>query len=355
MKAESSIIPLFSESDLVQVKPSGSPWINDPEDPATVPVPLQVVIVKVDGPYTERDRKLWTFLLHAAWDELGDKLMHELSVADINGVFRDLGGDHNSAWIWDSARRLAKTTVEWEQTLGDERVLGVSSIFGAMLSKQSRQSGRLKFHFPPLLIPIIKQPHRFARLRVHFLIGLSGKYAVTLYELLEGFANRRDGLMECSIEELRRWLKVPEGSYSDWKDFKKWVLDPALKQINDAPGGAGFTVRYTPIRAGRFYERLRFTVTKTKFREQDEHLRKGRIKMAKAIAEGKHTGRPVLFDHMIEKANRLTDHFLDMEVVVQEFWAFWESKGHPPFEKGVEAAFIGFAKHRLRKVKNGRT
>lgn len=353
MKAESSIIPLFSEADLVQVKPSGSPWINDPENPATVPVPLQVVIVKVDGPYTERDRKLWTFLLHAAWDELGEKLMHELSVAEINGVFRELGGDHSSAWIWESARRLAKTTVEWEQTLGDERVLGVSSIFGAMLSKQARQSGRLKFNFPPLLIPIIKQPHRFARLRVHFMIGLSGKYSVTLYELLEGFANRRDGLMECRIDELRRWLKLPEGSYSDWKDFKKWVLDPALEQINAEPLGSGFTVTYEPVRAGRFYDRLRFKITKAKGRSHAEVKLKNRIQVAKAIAEGKGSGRPALLDHTIEKARKATEYHLDMQVVQNEFWAFWESKGRPPFTSGVEAAFIGFAKKKLRQVKYG--
>jgi plasmid replication initiation protein len=33
---------------------------------------------------------------------------------------------------------------------------------------------------------------------------------------------------------------VPEDSYATWKDFRKWVLDPALKQINDDPLGAGF-------------------------------------------------------------------------------------------------------------------
>lgn len=345
--------PLFTEADLRQVVPTGSPWAINTDDPATVPVPLQVVMVKVEGPYTERDRKLWTFLLHAVWDELETKPLHELSVTEINGVFRDLGGDHNSTWIWDSAKRLAKTTVEWEATFGDERVLGVSSIFGAVLSKSSRQTGRLKFHFPTLLIPIIKQPNRFARLRVHFMIGLSGKYAVTLYEVLEGFANRRDGLLNCSIQELRGWLKVPEGKYADWKDFRKWVLDPALEQINGDPLGAGFTVAYEPVRAGRFYDRLRFKITKAKGRTLAEVKLKNRIQVAKAIAEGKGSGRPPLLDHTIEKARRVTEHYLDMQVVQNEFWAFWESKGRPPFTSGVEAAFIGFAKKKLRQVKYG--
>ena len=38
--------------------------------PATVPVPLPVVMVRVEGPFTALDRKLWLLLLHHAWDEL---------------------------------------------------------------------------------------------------------------------------------------------------------------------------------------------------------------------------------------------------------------------------------------------
>lgn len=349
--APSDVLPLFREEDLKQISATGSPWVVDSDDPATVPVPLQVVMVKVDGPYTERDRKLWTFLLHAVWDELGSVPVHDLPVSEINRVFRELGGDHNAAWIWESAKRLAKTTVEWEATVGDERLLGVSSIFGAVLSKPARASGRLNFHFPPLLIPVIKQPHRFARLRVHFMMGLSGKYAVTLYELLEGFANRRDGLFECSLDELRQWLKVPEGKYADWKDLKKRVIAPAVDQINADPLAAGFSVTYEPLRDGRFYTRLRFQLTKSKARAQGDAKIKQRVKIARAVAEGKMTGRPALLPNHVEKAAQATDWKLDMRVLEREFFEHWDATGRPPFIKGIEAAFVGFAKKKLRQLR----
>ena len=70
--------------------PTGDPWVPSPADPATVPVPLPVIIVSVEGPYTERDRKLWTFLLHAVWDELDAGVIHEIPVQEINRVFRQL-------------------------------------------------------------------------------------------------------------------------------------------------------------------------------------------------------------------------------------------------------------------------
>ncbi len=82
--------PMTKKQEKLPV-PTGNPWHPSEEDPATVPVPLPVIIVKVEGPFTERDRKLWAFLLHAIWDELGEKPVHELSATKINQVFQDFG------------------------------------------------------------------------------------------------------------------------------------------------------------------------------------------------------------------------------------------------------------------------
>ena len=57
-----------------------------------MPVPLPVVMVRVDGPFTALDRKLWLLLLHNAWDELDtDKPYHEISVAELLRLFRRFG------------------------------------------------------------------------------------------------------------------------------------------------------------------------------------------------------------------------------------------------------------------------
>ncbi len=354
-RAEAQHIGLFSEQELDGIQPSGSPWVISDDDPATVPVPLQTVIVKVDGPYTERDRKLWVFLLHTVFDELGEKTIHTLPVREINAMFRELGGDHSTKWLWESAKRLAKTTVEWETTFEDGRFdQGISSMFGANISKKARQMGTLTFNFPPLLIPIIKQPTRFARLRVHFLLKLSGKYAVTLYEILEGFANRRDGRCAVTIDDLRTWLKVPEDSYSTWKNFRLRVLDPAIKQINDDPYGAGFSVEYTPIRKGRFYHEIIFQLTKTPKRIQTDKLIKKSAGNARTITAAKNKGRPALLDADINRAAQETRYYLDMGEVQKQFWAHWESTGKPDFKKGVAQAFMGFAKKKYGQVKYGK-
>src|SRR6185295_7137798 len=80
---------------------------------------------------------------------------------------------------------------------------------------------------------------------------LSGKYSVTLYELLESVANKEVPELRASVDELRQWLKVPEGKLLRWQDLRRYVLEPAVKQINDNPTGAGFRVRMLVVKASR--------------------------------------------------------------------------------------------------------
>jgi hypothetical protein len=318
-------------------RPTGNPWVSGPEDPATVPVPLPVIIVGINGPYTEQDRKLWTFLLHSVWSELDEKIIHELPIKTINDVFRQLHSRHHTDWIWDSAERLTATIIRWIRTEGDRRYKGISSLFGAETDVEARAEGTLRFHFPPLLVPILKDPRRFARLRTHFMIELSGKYAVTLYELLESVANKDTPELRASVEELRQWLKVPEGKLTRWQDFRRFVLEPAIKQINGNSAGAGFSVTMHTETQGRAVKWVTFRVTKTgerialdaKLREEDR--------------------QPDLFDVRLktetyEKAKQLAPRW-DI-YALEAAWKEWgqKQKDWPP--KNPNAAFLGFCKKR---------
>jgi Initiator Rep protein, WH2/Initiator Replication protein, WH1 len=318
---------------------TGDPWKITKEDPARVPVPLPVVIVSVAGPYTERDRKLWAFLLHAVWDELGVKAIHELPVTKINHVFRELGGEHDAAWIWDCAERLTQTIIRWIRTENDKRYKGIASLFQAEVSDEAKEEGILRFAFPALLIPIIKEPRRFARLRVHFLLKLSGKYAVTLYELLEAVANKNDPVLIASIDELRQWLKVPEGSFKLYGDFKRWVIEPALNQINRDPSGAGFRVDMEPIKKGRAVDKIRFTVCKTDDRARME-------------SELKNSDLPLFADPVklstvdYERAREAAPGW-DIYHLESEWREWYEKTGKIPDKPGK--AFVGFCKQRYRR------
>lgn len=335
----------------IHLVPTGNPWKPDRKDPATVPVPLPVIIVKVEGPYTERDRKLWTFLLHAVWDELGVKPMHELPVTKISQVFRECGGDHNTTWIWESAKRLARTIAEWEQTFGDERYeQGISAILAAVITKESQEKGILHFSFPAPLIPILKEPRRFARLRVHFLLRLSGKYAVTLYELLEGLANKDDPVLTVPLEVLRQWLKVPEGKFKLYGDFKRWVLSPSIKQINNDPTGAGFTVCMQPIKRGKAVHRVCFHVHKIDERRALEEAMQNGIHSGVSCQHSEQTSlllNPVRLSTIDYEKAKLAAPGWDVYELERQWREWLTKKGKPD---NPAAAFIAFCskKHKRR-------
>ena len=131
-------------------------------------------------------------------------------------------------------------------------------------------------------------PRVWARLNVHVVMKLR-KYAVTLYEILEAYANRENKVCIATLDEVRGWLKVPEdSSYSGWKDFRRRVIEPAIDEINKHADEAGFFVDYEAIRQGKAFSKLQFTVTKTDDRaERDRMLSKKAVlqkRRAKSIA-----------------------------------------------------------------------
>ena len=331
--------------------PTGNPWKPNEKDPATVPVPLPVILQRIEGPFTEKDRKLWVFLLHAVWDEIPDEgannaPIHELSIADINRVFREIGGDYNPKWIWQSVQRLAQTIAIWE----DEEFQGVEALLGSAVTKSGRENGKVRFYFPPLLAPKLKKALRFARLRTHFLLGLSGKYSVTLYELLEAVVNKVDPSLTVTVDQIRTWLKVPEGKLTRYVDLKRFALEPSLKQINGDPIGAGFTVDMQPIKKGRAVHKLCFTVRKTDGRKLAEAaLKQGRSpeKIPLPVEKPDHGPLPrsLLRTDTYEKAKKAAPGY-DVYVLETQ-WREWIQGKKPP--QNLDAAFIAFCRQKHKR------
>jgi plasmid replication initiation protein len=169
------------------------------------------------------------------------------------------------------------------------------------------------------------------------MIELSGKYAVTLYELLESVANKDVPELRARVDELRQWLKVPEGKLLRWQDLRRYVLEPAVKQVNDNPTGAGFRVRMSLEKEGRAIKWVVFDIRKTKERLAIDAKLKDQAKQLN------------LFDVRLktptyDKAKTLASGW-DVYALEAE-WKAWgnQQKDWPP--KNPDAAFLGFCKQR---------
>src|SRR5271169_2233998 len=338
-------------------KPTGDIWEPSTTRPATVPVPLPVVMVRVDGPFTALDRKLWLLLLHNAWDELdSDKPYHEISVAEILRLFRrfgrtDLGTrgkiklgkneeDTEAAALWDSVRRLVKTTVEWE----DEDYQGISALIGeALLSKRYRETGKIYYAFGKGLSKQILAPRAFARLRVHVVLALRSKYAVTLYEILEAYVNRRESSLIVSIEDFRSWLKVPDESYEVWRDLRRFVVDPAIGEINEHGVEGGFFVAYEGLREGKAFTKIKFTLSKSAARDDRDAVLQKKARRARSFTAPIAAAAASAYepsDAVLAQLLTIAPGW-DRQALLAQYREW--SRGKPPADK-PHGAFIGWVK-----------
>ena len=358
----------MSDSDSIQLpltlrhypKTTGDIWEPSKTHPATVPVPLPVVMVRVDGPFTALDRKLWLLLLHNAWDELNtDKPYHEISVAELLRLFRrfgrtDLGTrgkiklgrteeETEAAALWDSVRRLVKTSVEWE----DEDYQGISALVSeALMNKRYRETGKIYYSFGKGLSQQILAPRAFARLRCHVVLALRSKYAVTLYEVLEAYVNRRESSLAVTLDELRSWLKVSEDatSYNDWKDLRRRVIGPAVDEINAHGEEGGFFVGYEGIREGKAYTKVRFTLAKSAERDDRDLRLQGKARRGRAFIASSHQAAPSAryepTDAVLDQLRTIAPGW-DRQGLVAQYREWSRSKAEPDNPHG---AFIGWVK-----------
>lgn len=318
-------------------KPTGK--VLDPQSDATLPLSNGLSIRRCIGNYTSVDRKLWATLIALAWENLNKKRIHEANLRDIARMFRELkSGDNGIDWLIASARRLERSSLEWE----DDEEIGSTVLLAGL--KIIKASGKIYYQFSDFLIEEILDNKLFSRLRLHFMIGLNSKYSVSMYMLLARAVNMRRPIIEMTVDELRNALSVPKNTLSLFKHFKERAIEPSISEINDNSLAAGFSVQVEYITAGRKVERVRFTVKKHPILEADDKRIKARVATAKAVADnGKRLPLAA-----IEKAREAIDSaglvIPDMNLAEADFLAWAESRPVPI--KNIETAFVVFCKKR---------
>lgn len=115
--------------------------------------------------------------------------------------------------------------------------------------------GHVQLKFADDVIPYLTRlDTEFTAYRLEKIGGLTSAYAVRMYGLLAQFQSL--GKRDIEIVQLRKMLGM-EWEYPVMKDFKAWVIDVSVDQINEF---TDLNVSYTPRRTGRFITNLVFTI-----------------------------------------------------------------------------------------------
>ena len=97
----------------------------------------------------------------------------------------------------------------------------------------------------------------FTDIKYKEVVSMNGSYSSRLIELLHQY--RLIGKRTFTINELRNFLSVPINSYKIFKDFKKRVIDQAIKEINDNKESS-IVVEYSTFRVGRSIGKIEFII-----------------------------------------------------------------------------------------------
>lgn len=164
-------------------------------------------------------------------------------------ALRGDGGRDDNVWLRECLDRLTGLKIS-----GDFR----GDPWGAVILAEWRitQGGSLvRLLVPPAAVNVLRAPETFAKVEAFAAYKLDG-HARRLYAALADKKRMEQKFWVFGLQELRSLLSVEKRtSYDRWNNFRQWVLDPALAQINDF---GTVKVTMTPEKVGRSVAAVRF-------------------------------------------------------------------------------------------------
>lgn len=161
---------------------------------------------------------------------------------------RNPDGRNDNHWLKKVYDRLMTLKLEGEYR-GDE--------WGAVVLAQweVKQGGSIsRLLIPPAAVQAIRAPDTFARIEMAASWQLKG-HARRLYAALADKKRMAQTYWEYPLEELQSEVFNLDGKYSKWYDFNRYVLTPALDQVNDY---GTVRVKMTTRKKGKSIDAVRF-------------------------------------------------------------------------------------------------
>ena len=118
----------------------------------------------------------------------------------------------------------------------------------------NKRAGTIRVKFDDYMKPYLLQLHeRFTQFELLYTLAMKSQYSIRLYEILKSYEYKRNIVL--SIKELKEQLFATQ--YSRYPDFKRNVLDKALKEIDEL---SDLNISYQVIKEGRTYTKFQFSI-----------------------------------------------------------------------------------------------
>lgn len=166
------------------------------------------------------------------------------------GLKQDLTDINKKCWwvtVKDENNRVADCLVQWFSFV-----------------KVYKDTSIIELEFHQILKPyLLELSDRFyTSYELQNVLSFKSAYSIRLYELFKSLSNNESWFF--TVDSLKEYLNCQE-KYAVFKDFRKWVLDPSLKEINHY---SDLVITYKTEKNGRKISRVIFSIAKKSEIEQ---------------------------------------------------------------------------------------
>lgn len=171
---------------------------------------------------------------------------------DIKDMYRICGiADESYTELKEILTGLKQKTW-WVETAPD--VESTVSWFNKVRS--NKRSGKVTIRFDddmmPFLLQLTERDEFYTGYSLRYVLPMSCQYSPRLYELLKSYQkNNRKWFF--AIDELKKLLDAE--NYKDFCDFRRWVIEPAVEEINKY---TDIEIGWDTVREGRKVTRVEF-------------------------------------------------------------------------------------------------
>ena len=258
--------------------------LNDMKKNAVVlQKPSATIAIRVD--MTAIQRKYYDAMLFIAKQELKkdyNKKTFTVPFAEIQSILSKGERSRNYKYYFERLMELKTKNAEYNilQKDGSQRygMISLLSDIDILLDK-NRKILEVTFELPEKIkMAIIDKNGIYANLNLVIIRGLKSKYAIVLYELIKDY--EKVEIPEMTIGEFRKIFGI-ENRYKAFYDVKKYVLDPAIKELNENEN-IDFVVSYELKKTGNSYTHIKFHVkpkpAKVKLEQQAKKVLEAEVK-----------------------------------------------------------------------------
>ena len=171
--------------------------------------------------------------------------------------FADMFDLQASKSLYERVEKAANSLVD--RTIIIDRDNKVKRMSWLSYLEYEKGSGVINLRFDKALKPYLLQLKKYTQYNLEC-VNFKGKYSYRFYEFFKKEAFKKNGSGEfyfsSKISYIRDRLEIPESDYTRIADFKRWVIEPSVKEIDEKSDVKVVSVDY--VKSGRKIESISF-------------------------------------------------------------------------------------------------